>query len=52
VGRVPDQPDGLIAAFGQEALQQQRDLPVPARNHYPHATTLLTGSPAQATTSP
>jgi predicted lipid-binding transport protein (Tim44 family) len=45
VGRVPDQPDGLIAALGQEALQQQRDLPVAARNHYSHAATLLTSRP-------
>jgi len=33
LGRVPDQPDGLVAAPGQEALQQERDLPVPARDH-------------------
>jgi hypothetical protein len=34
--RVPDQPHGLITAPGQQALQQQRNLPVPARDHYPH----------------
>ena len=43
VGRIPDQRDGLVAALSQQALQQQRDLPVPARDHYPHAATLLTG---------
>jgi hypothetical protein len=43
MGRVPDQPDGLVPVLSQEALQQQRDLPVPARDHYPHAATLLTG---------
>ena len=43
VDRVPDQPYGLVAALGQEALQQQRDLPVPARDHYTRAVGLLTG---------
>src|SRR5262245_15132782 len=51
VDRVPDQPDGLVAALRQEALQQQRDLPVPARDHYPHAATLLTWRPARRTRS-
>src|SRR5580704_6312308 len=41
MGRVPDQPDGLVAALGQEALQLERDHPVPARDHYAHAATLL-----------
>jgi hypothetical protein len=29
VGRVPDQPDRLVTAVGQKALQQQRDFPCP-----------------------
>ena len=44
VGRVPDQRDGLVAALGQQALQEQRDLPVPARDHYRMPPTLLTGT--------
>jgi len=51
VSRVPDQPCGLVAALTQEALQQQRDLPVPARNHYAHAASLLTRITGRATTS-
>jgi len=43
VGRVPDQPCGLVAALSQQALQQERDLPVPARDHYARAASLLTG---------
>ena len=43
VGRVPDQPHGLLAALGQEALQQERDLPVPARDHDAPAATSLRG---------
>jgi len=43
VGRVPDQPHGLSTARGQEAFQQQRNLPVPARDHYAHAASLRTG---------
>jgi len=43
VDRVPDQPCGLVAALGQEALQQERDLPVPARDHDARAASLLTG---------
>src|SRR5215831_17961930 len=43
VSRVPDQPHGLVTPSGQEALQQQRDLPVPARDHYAHAASLRTG---------
>jgi len=38
----------LVAALDQEALHQQGDLPVPARDHYAHAATLLTGSSAAA----
>jgi SEC-C motif-containing protein len=41
MGRVPDQPDHLVAALGQQAFQQERDLPVPARDHYTHAASLL-----------
>ena len=37
LGRVPDQPHGLIAPPGQEPLKQERDLPVPARDHDAHA---------------
>jgi hypothetical protein len=43
MSRVPDQPDGLVPALSQQPLQQQRDLPVPARYHHPHAATLLSG---------
>jgi hypothetical protein len=43
VGRVPDQPDGVVAALGEQALQQERDLPVAARGHYAHAVSLLSG---------
>src|SRR5580700_6111219 len=43
MGRVPDQPYGLVAALGEEALQQECDLAVPARDHYAHAASLLTG---------
>jgi hypothetical protein len=43
VGRVSDQPGGLVTALRQEALQQVRDLPVPARDHYAHTATLHTG---------
>jgi hypothetical protein len=43
VSRVPDQPHSLITAPGQDALQQQRDLPVPARDHYTHGASLRTG---------
>jgi hypothetical protein len=43
VGRVPDQPCGLVTALGEEALQQERDLPTPARDHYAHAVSLVTG---------
>jgi hypothetical protein len=35
--RIPDQAHGLITAPGQEALEQQRNLPVPARDHHTHA---------------
>jgi hypothetical protein len=42
VGRVPDQPCGLVTALSQEALQQERDLPVPARDHDARAASLLT----------
>jgi hypothetical protein len=41
LGRVPDQPDGLVTALGEKALQQQRNLPVPARDHHAHAVSLL-----------
>jgi hypothetical protein len=41
MGRGPDQPDGLVPVLSQKALQQKRDLPVPTRDHYPHAATLL-----------
>jgi len=51
VGRVPDQPYGLVAALGQEALEQERDLPVPAGDHYSHSATLLTGLTGRAMTS-
>src|SRR5262249_47895012 len=44
VGRVPDQSHGLITAPGEQALQQERDLPVPARDHYAHAASLRTGT--------
>jgi hypothetical protein len=37
VGPIPDQPYGLVTALREEALQQERDLPVPARDHYAHA---------------
>ena len=47
VGRVPDQPDGLVAALGEQALQQERDLPVPARDHYTHAASLAAGKSAR-----
>jgi len=43
LGGVADQPYGLVAALGEEALQQERDLPVPARDHYAHAASLRTG---------
>jgi hypothetical protein len=43
VGRVPDQPCGLVAALSREALQQERDLPVPARDHEARAASLHTG---------
>ena len=36
LGRVPDQPGHLIAPPGQEPLGQQRNLPVPTRDHYSH----------------
>ena len=52
MGRVPDQSYRLVAAFSQQTLQQQRDLPVPARDHYPHAASLLTRSLAETTTPP
>ena len=52
VGRVPDQRDGLIAALSQEALQQERDLPVPARDHYAHAVSLLTELIARSDDAP
>jgi hypothetical protein len=42
VRRVPDQPDGLITAIGEETLQQQRDLPVAAGDYYAPAASLLT----------
>lgn len=42
LGRVPDQPHGLVAALGQQALQQERDFPVPARDDDAHAVSLLT----------
>ena len=43
VSGVSDQPDGPITAPGQQALQQQRNLPVPARDHHTHAASLRTG---------
>ena len=43
VGRVSDQPYGLVAAPGEQALQQECDLPVPTRDHYTHAVSLRTG---------
>jgi hypothetical protein len=42
VGRVPDQPNRLVTALSEETLQQKRDLPVPARDYYTHAASLLT----------
>jgi hypothetical protein len=52
VGRVPDQPDGLVAALGQQALEQERDLAVPTRDHHAHAASLLAGSRVKAATPP
>ena len=52
VGRVPDQPYGLVATLGEEALQQQRDLSMPARYHYAHAASLLIETIAEAATAP
>jgi hypothetical protein len=43
MGRIPDQPDRLVAALSQETFQQERNLPVPARDHYPHPASLLNG---------
>ena len=40
VVRVADQPDDLVAALGQQPLQQQRDLPVSTRDHHAHAVTV------------
>ena len=42
-GPGSDQPYGRVAALGQQALEQERDLPVPARDHYAHAVSLLAG---------
>ena len=52
MGRVPDQSYGLVTALGEEALQQQRDLPVPARDHYAHAASLVTGIIGVSATPP
>src|SRR5215469_13340288 len=42
MGRVSDHPYGLVAAAGEQALQQECDLPMPARDHYTHAASLRT----------
>ena len=34
--------DAVIFAAGEEALEQERDLPVPARDHHAHAASILT----------
>ena len=43
LGRVPDQPDALVAALGEEAFQQECDLPMSARDHNAHGASLLMG---------
>jgi len=47
MGRVPDQPHGLVTAPGEQALQQQRDLAVAASDDNAHAASLPAGEPAK-----